>query len=150
MTESFGHWQSVSSSRCRALMGARGHICLLLLWRIAVFFVQGCRGHWEDGLSCEGLKILFHLMLPCCLRSTDLWKGRRLLPFVLFVRVSCRWRWTWSTDGVILSQKDRGTRRQTCPSATSSTTNTTENDHGSNPDFCREKAEIDHLRPGRA
>lgn len=37
----------------------------------------------------------------------------------------CRWRWIWRTDGMITTRENRSTRRETCPSANSSTTNIT-------------------------
>jgi hypothetical protein len=38
---------------------------------------------------------------------------------------TCRWRWIWRTAGMIMTRENRSTRRETCSSANSSTTNHT-------------------------
>jgi hypothetical protein len=51
---------------------------------------------------------------------------------------SCRWYMSIeSHGGIILTGGNRRTRRETCPSATSSTTNPTWTDPGAKPDFRR-------------
>lgn len=59
------------------------------------------------------------------------WNTARLRPFLVLVREACRWRWAWRISGMILSEKNRSTRRKTWPGATASTTNLTRTDLGS-------------------
>jgi hypothetical protein len=61
-------------------------------------------------------RVLFYLQVP------------KLLPFVVLMRVTCKWKWVWS----ILTGKNWNTRRKTSPSAILSTTNETRIGPGSN------------------
>ena len=51
-------------------------------------------------------------------KSIAFWKVPRLRPFVLLVRVTCGWRWVWSTVGMILTRENWSNWRKTCPIAT--------------------------------
>ena len=50
-------------------------------------------------------------------------EGLRASPFLFLVRATCRWRWVWSTDGMILAGKNWSTGRKSYPSVTFYTTN---------------------------
>jgi hypothetical protein len=56
----------------------------------------------------------------------------------------------WSSGGMILTGENRRTRRETFPSATSSTTNPTWTTLGSNPGLSGEKPATNRLRYGPA
>jgi hypothetical protein len=69
-----------------------------------------------------------HFPVQCSrtsLRTLLCSKDPGLRPLVLMVRVVLRWRWVWSTDGMILRGKHRTTCTKTCFSATLYTTNPT-------------------------
>jgi len=63
------------------------------------------------------VEALFYLILPNFWKSSAFWKHPRLCPFVLLVRL-----YVWSIDGVLLTGKNRSTRRKTCVIATFCTT----------------------------
>jgi hypothetical protein len=71
------------------------------------------------------VKASFYPMLSDLRNSIAFYKVPTLRPFVLLVRATCRWRWVSSTGGMILTEKNRSTRRKTCPSVTLSNTNLT-------------------------
>jgi len=53
----------------------------------------------------------------------------------LLLRSTCWWRWVWNVFAVILTGKNRSTRRKSCSIAILSTTNLTYRGMGSNPSF---------------
>jgi hypothetical protein len=57
-------------------------------------------------------------------------------------------KWIWSSGGMILTGRNRRTRRETCPSATLSSTNSTWTDLSTNPRLCSEKPAASHLSCG--
>jgi hypothetical protein len=72
-------------------------------------------------------------MLSDFRKSIAFGKVPRLSPFTILLRAMCRWRWVWSTGGMILTGEIKSTQRKTCPSATLSTTYLTWKGLGSNP-----------------
>ena len=73
-------------------------------------------------------------------------KVARFRPLVLLVRATCGWRWLWSKCGMILTGENWSTGRESCHSATLSTTNLTRTDLGSNSDLGGEKLATNNLR----
>jgi hypothetical protein len=73
------------------------------------------------------VKALFLSIAPRLPKKHCFFKVLRLRPFVLQVRVACRWRWEWSTNRIILrmmlTAENRSTHRKTCPNAKFSTKN---------------------------
>jgi len=67
----------------------------------------------------------FYPMLPGLVQNIAFRKVFRLLPFAHLERATCRWRWAWSTGGMILTGENRSTGRKACPSASVFTTNIT-------------------------
>jgi hypothetical protein len=55
-------------------------------------------------------------------RSIAFFKGPRVCPFVLLVRIVCRWRSVWSIGEMSLTSGNRGSQRKTCFIAASFTT----------------------------
>jgi len=60
-------------------------------------------------------------MLPNFLNSIALWTVAGVRFFVLLVRAACRWR--HGVGGIIMTRKNRSTRRKACPSVTLFTVN---------------------------
>jgi hypothetical protein len=81
-------------------------------------------------------------VLPDFPDSNALREVTTLRPFVLLVSATCRWKKVWSTDGIILTRENRITGRNTCPSATLSTTNFTCIDLRSSPGLRGERPKI--------
>jgi len=62
------------------------------------------------------VKVLFYSMLSGFFRNIIAFgKVPQLLPFVHLVIETCRWRWAWSTGGMILTEEDRSTSIKPIP-----------------------------------
>ena len=92
---------------------------------------------------------LCYPLLPDSRKSTPFQKVPTFRAFVLLVRATCRWRRAWSIGGVLLTRKNRNTSRQTCPTATLSTTNLTWTDSETNPGLQGERPATNRLTHGR-
>lgn len=96
----------------------------------------------------KNCKYLLYPMLPCLRDSIAFWKVPRPLPFVLLLRATCIWRWVRSIGGITVTEENRSTRTEVCPSATSSNTNPTQTALGSKTGLRIERPAINHLSHG--
>jgi hypothetical protein len=95
-------------------------------------------GHGEivfTWLFKDKVNVRSYPLLPDFRKSITFLKIPRFRPFVLLVTAACRWISVWSIRGMIWTRENLSTRRETCLSATLSTTNLTWTDLGSNMGF---------------
>jgi len=89
------------------------------------------------------LRVIFYPMIPDYQKSFLFWKVPKHRSLVLLLGPKLRRRRFWRTGGLLLTGElltgeNRITRRSTCLSITSSTTNLKKIDMGSNPCLCGE------------
>ena len=110
---------------------------------------NGCGMYHTSPVQTKKVKALFYPMLPGFRNSIAFWNVPRLRRCVLLVRATCRWRWVWSTGGMILTGDERCTRRKTRPSTTLSTTNLTKTDLRPNRCLCGDRPATERPSYGR-
>ena len=138
------HWWDLSSLRLQILNDFNAnpegatilervcHSCTqLMFWILSVIYQK----MWDE---------FFNTVLPDFFKCFAFWKVPRLRPFVLPVRITCRWRWVGNTGGVI-RENHRSARRKSSPSATLFTTNLTWTELGSDSGFLSERPATDRL-----
>jgi hypothetical protein len=69
--------------------------------------------HAEDCINTvktakKKAEVLFYPLLPPFRKSTALWKAPPIRLLVLLIRATCRWKWVWRINEVILTQGKTG------------------------------------------
>ena len=69
-------------------------------------------------LKIANWKYFFIQSSPISKRALFFWKVPRLLSFVLLVRATCVWRWTWCVRAMIMTGENRSAQRKPCSTVT--------------------------------
>jgi hypothetical protein len=118
-------------------------VCLSIYLSIylSIQFYNSCRRLPETiRHSCHSK---FVVVMTGCNLSIHVFLGRPIFLLSSLVIAIFRKRWVWRIGGITLTGENRSARRETCPSATSFTTNLTWTDLGSKQTLRRERPATD-------